>query len=134
MTEARKKWLWSFIAYVGSGLIFNSVVLIIGANEDKILSGCMLPWLFVWGWITYYCAFRKRGTSWLKFLLFALPYGTVKSLMSELKEINSWNSLGVSIFVGITACSLAVDFWFWLNCLRYRRENLALKNQIKSVT
>ena len=77
--------------------------------------------LFVF-WLDYHCAFKKRGTMRLAWLLVAIPLSQCIGLASSL-----WMAefLGWGLFEWI-ACALCLnlEFYYWLNCYRLRRVNL----------
>jgi hypothetical protein len=123
----QKKWLISFWMYLFGGA-FSALTLHLSETQfERTLGGIVLIWLFVWALITYHCAYRKRGTRWLKFLLVMLPFYVVKSLIRSFKELPT---VPLELTIFITTFVLAIEVWFWFSCKALREENLELKKAI----
>jgi predicted permease len=90
-----------------------------------VLSILPIVFLFLWGWVSFHCAYKKRGTKWLTYLLIFLPIGVLRSVIQELGA--SLNEPTTPFFFLFLVTHVALATWFWVNCLRLRRENLLLQ-------
>ncbi len=77
-------------------------------------------------WITYHCAYFKKGTAWLKWLLITIPGKVLLNVMQELA--NSADSSPSSNAFLLAGLSIALFYWIW--CLRLHNINSARKTLI----
>lgn len=126
--QIRKQWLFSYWAHIFAGILNSLVYFLSDSQQDKILSVVTTTFLILWGWITYHCAYRKRGTAWLKFLLISMPFSMVKSITTSFKKLAPNNPIDLFVFISVLAIYLVIEVWFWLNCKAYWKENQALKS------
>lgn len=129
MKSIKKQWLVSFLILIGIVQLVNLLELTETKEIARTITHILLV-LPVWSWITYHCAYRKRGTRWLMWLLILfpirmllLPIGFIQDgvLTTPSEKTVGW------ILIGILFC---VYLWFWSNCLLLRKENIALKNNL----
>ncbi len=134
----RKQWLISFFIYSAisalSTLISISAILILirkasftEAETTDIASKLVdltLSFLVLipWFWITYHCAYKKRGTAWLMWTLILLPAGVLINGIMR----GTWNQFAEGPFLAksIALMSLGIAVYYWINCLRLKRVNL----------
>ena len=130
--KVRKSWLRAF--FISTSL--STLILVLEKIESPLT-----PWVFffhlffsllgvsIFIWITYYCAYKKRGTAWLMFQLIMSPIanliGSCKALIYDSTEFG-YIVTALGLIPG-----MIVAAYYWINCLRLRRVNLARKEYEK---
>lgn len=136
--KVRKQWLVSFFAFTGIhalsaflAYIGDGAYSMVSENTSPALSvifGIFISFfiLIFWFWITYHCAYKKRGTAWLMWTMISIPLRELADIgKGEWKHAAEWDSFGwfmVITFIGI-------EIFYWINCLRLRRVNAAREYQ-----
>lgn len=133
--KVRKQWLISFFLFIG--MTFVSIFFEgfgVGAfngffentnldfSDFSVISSLIFSCLnlLLWGWITYYCAYKKRGTGWLMWIMITLPLRELVRIgKGELNQVALWDSF--TWFLVVTY--LCVEVFYWINCLRLRKIN-----------
>ncbi len=150
MSQVRRRWLFSFYLYWGIGTVFAMLFAALTAmpevgvkNIEMVYFKTMMIFtktvqivsLFIWAWITYHCAYKKRGTKWLMWTLIVLP---IAAFMKFFQLFISNSPVKILLFHSVSGWipSLFGLMWvsaiyYWINCYRLRKENLALKNASK---
>jgi hypothetical protein len=134
----RRQWLVSFYVYMGGTALFtffnffkidsyNQLSELIGVIFTILLGLFILfPVLTPWFWITYHCAYKKRGTAWLMLFLISLPLGELANVAqgewNQAMESGSFALIILMTFVGS-------EVFFWINCLRLYKFNSKRKYQ-----
>ncbi len=137
MKKQNNWWLVSLWTFILAGILDNvllfSILLKNGLLETGLQIAVTLGFLgmgvmlkLFFGRFTYYCAYQKRGTKWLTFLLFALPIIFLKSL-SNIKPDPNYKSHLLSLLLLLT---LSLYIWFWLACYRLRQNNIRLGSHL----
>lgn len=151
MYQVRRRWLVSFCLYWGIGTVFTVLLAVSTAipeigvkNVEMVHFKTMMIFtktmpiasLFIWAWITYHCAYKKRGTKWLMWTLIVLPI-TAFVTFSQLFIPNS--PMKILLFHSVSGWILSLFglmwvsvIYYWINCYRLRKENLVLKKASKS--
>jgi len=139
--QVRKQWLLSFWLYYGLPLVFSWLfslliafgILTVGALSGNLGIGVLLvlALLFSLGFslipmgITYYCAYKKRGTKWLLFLLILIPikilFVVPGASLGNAFTVVPVNGMLYSIFV--TPLWALLHVYFWVTCYRLRKAN-----------
>lgn len=123
-SKIRKRWLVSFFVLIAFLYSLDLFVFLYGDHDDSVKSGIeMLVTIPIWGWITFHCSYRKRGTAWLMWILLVQPLLVIKEIVTSLPEDGSVGGLVYFLW----AILLAVYGFFWFNCFKYRQENLLLR-------
>lgn len=136
--KIRRQWLTSFFAYTSIWVIQNCIVLLggdlfegvaqkLGFGSD-ILFGILVICIVTASWcgITYYFSYKKKGTKWLYWTIGILVGREILNVIRG--EWVGTSELNVFAWATILA-ALAVETWFWVNCLRLYGCNIALKRQ-----
>ena len=128
--KVRRQWLISFVilniisiifSYLSraafspylsgmSTVIFNAVALAI-----SVLS--VIPSIL----ITYYCAYQKRGSAFLLYIIIILPL-SIFGLMT--REYFRPSMIWSQALVIASFSQLAINIVYWINCIRLRSVNL----------
>ncbi len=136
--KTRKKWLISLIL-MSLISVFSAFFTVVGeegvdsvSKEIGIPLGIVILTLAIipWFWITYHCAFKKRGTAWLSWTMVMVP---LRELMDISKggwsDIGEWNALSwffVLLFLGVEA-------YYLFNCYQLHKVN-SRRKKIESDT
>lgn len=130
--KVRKQWLVSLFIFTGISAL-SSLITYFGESSFKELSEytgiafSILFGLFVSAvaliplfWITYHCAYKKRGTAWIMWIMISLPLGELSDIAKGgWSQSAEWDSTGWIMVMTF----LVVEVYFWINCLRLRRVN-----------
>jgi len=128
VSKIRKQWFFSFLAISGVGFAVD----LLSISEGESLAELEIVRTLIWFCITCHFAYHKRGTKWLMCILIAMGLGISRDISEISKEISLLSDpLERLICFVPTAGVIALYCWFWVNCLRYRNENLLLKNSFK---
>ncbi|NGX31928.1 MAG: hypothetical protein K940chlam8_01315 [Chlamydiae bacterium] len=142
MSRVREKWLLSFT-------LISTAYLWLSMATFLMHLGSGLLFAIIWIWVTYHYFYKKGRTRWLVLLLaptvlvqlsiFLALGDLVIELLGALSKkgfaiitidffrsfVNFWNFI---VYTGFFVAGI----WFWINCLRLRKENFALKKASKS--
>jgi len=130
----RKKWISSFYGNASITCI-SFFVTYLGAlplqemakpeSIAAILLGIVISLVAItpWCWITYHCAYKKKGTKWLLWNMISLPLAELIGFSSQPKH--EW---GIFIILFVTA-ALTIEAYYWVNCYQLCKINLELKNE-----
>jgi hypothetical protein len=128
--KVRKQWLVSFFTLTGISAL--SIFFIIIKNELFKESADLMSIAFIivfgsivsslplipWCWITYHCAYKKRGTAWLLWttiwFLLRLIFLAIVAAAFDWSQAAEMNSLGW--FMGITF--LSTEIFYRVNSFR----------------
>lgn len=126
--KIRKKWLVAFLLMSVIFVLLLLATIFVGdgvesvSEEVGIPFGIMISTLVIipWFWITYYCAFKKRGTQWLTWTMIMLPLNELRGISEEgWRSILEWNAISWFLFLIV----FIVEFYYWINCFRLRKIN-----------
>ena len=123
--KVRKQWLVSFFAIMGTLAVSNFFIWIDLVKEHtsiavSIVIGSILTVLALtpWCWITYHCAYKKRGTAWLLWTaiwmsLRLLSVGIVAAVLdwSQAPELNTLEWFIIMVYLGL-------ELFYCVNCFR----------------
>jgi len=136
----RKHWMISFWLYYGMTLFWSLLITGILAFSLLRLGSCrtgscfiatLLPFsifsiLFIAivpMLISYNCAYKKRGTAWLKWLLITIPIQSFFLLFKGYSQYkNRIPQIDSVLFLWVLSV-LLINALFWINCLRLYRIN-----------
>lgn len=128
--EIRKKWLTSYFGVV--------LLLILSFFNGMTQSEAALPFIFLialsivvnipWCWITYHCAYKKKGTRWLLWNLISMPLAEVIAIIKQPME--GWGAMNF-IILGI---ALMIEGYYLFNSYQLRKLNLEMKNKKSAST
>ena len=134
--KVRKLWLVSF--WIFSTLSFaNLTVMLVEKNGSFIevfgfwqaltinLFLTSIP-LSISCLITYHCAYFKKGTAWLKWLLITIPG---KEFLGIAQELGS-SSESLPITIAFLSIGLGIALFYWICSLRLHNINSARKTLI----
>lgn len=136
--KARKQWLAIFLTL--NGFIFlNSIYHIYNGDTFLKLSekfGVIFPLIFAILcfllialpilWFTYYCAYKKRGTALLMFIIVTYPLELIFNIGYNLwTHAAAWDIFGWIL----TGISLGLDVLLWIASIRLWKVNTARKHQ-----
>ena len=136
--KIRKRWLISLLADTAMGIIvallayFNyGLFQEISKYNNEFFSISMgfilstLPFVLSY-WISYHCAYKKRGTAWLMWTLIIIPIGMIfgypKHLPLFLQLILTWNTYEWPFI----AIKTGLEIYYWINCWTLRKINLSM--------
>ena len=129
--KIRKLWLISFILANLFSIYFPFVTWVNSVGISPFLAFAIallsvIPSI----WITYYCAYLKRGSAFLLYLIISIPVSIVILSMNELiRPLFIWSShLKIS---GILY--LAALIFFWTSSIKIRRVNLNRRYHINAL-
>lgn len=134
MKKQNTWWLISFWTFFLVGVLDNILTFLIIIKSSVLETGLQIAIVLGFlgvgliikiycGWATYYFAYKKRGTKWLKILLFAIPIFFIRALSKAGLDLNDESYLSPLLVL----LSLSLNIWFWLACYRLRQDNLRLK-------
>jgi hypothetical protein len=115
--KARKMWIWLFC--------FNwfCVLLFIFVQSLELGFEFAAPFILLFGimaWSIYHCAYKKKGTKWLSFIVFVGPFLQGSQLMKRAMHEWLWWDLAIDI---------ALFGLYWYASLRLRRVNFEAKTK-----
>lgn len=108
--HVRKNWLISF-AITGGLALLSSIFF------EKMITLMIVAIQFV---VTYHCAYRKKGTAWLAWLLFWYPVSFLWLLVDGWKDYGRDEPQGFMIVWLLIAI---IDAYFLWNCWQLRKIN-----------
>jgi len=129
----RKHWLFSFLGLGCISFLVYLFPLISRTNlfhpiDYNIATIAEMFGVFIWSWITYHCAYRKRGTGWLMWVLISAPMIVLHDILKgDNQEVIQHLLYFHPVVFFITLIPLAGISWFWFNSLRLRKLNLRRK-------
>ncbi len=114
--EIRKQWLISFLVrFVVMYALYLFVI--INFQLSEFLEIAMHTSLVsLSAFTTYHCAYRKNGTKWLLLLMVVLPIDRVWNVVQWVRD-------GAFSFWPMMVLFIAVEIYFWINCLKLYRVN-----------
>jgi hypothetical protein len=125
--KTRKTWLISFLIYIAFSIVSTLLIFFDLLNGDSenlgiiVLTALLISALVTIpsSWITYHCAYKKRGTAWLMWIMIAMP---LRELVNFSK--GEWNQIDWSVIaIAYVAIAFGVEIFFWVNCLRLYEVN-----------
>jgi multisubunit Na+/H+ antiporter MnhB subunit len=140
-TEVRKRWLISFVLYMTWGVIlsfFTFLTIFMATAAEKgdislpvsiliaIIGIAMISIPAIW--ITYHCAYTKRGTAWLTFLLIIIPFRYVQAASSDMFEFES--SIDAASVIVVAVIDIVIAVFYWWNCFCLRKVNALRKSKM----
>jgi hypothetical protein len=126
--KARKRWLIIFIInYLSS--IFSAFSMWMNMSVSQplpikitVLSSYAISFALSF-WITYHCAYKKRGSAYLLLLLISIPISIFFLIMSQFSNPSYWSQL-----TNLTKISVLLNFGlnmlFWISSFNLRKINL----------
>lgn len=102
-----------------TSLLINLWLVLGGLEELKQADGVL--GLCIFTWITYHCAYRKRGTRWLALLMLILPIYVLTNILGAVQVvINGDFHPAFAVLISIHLCAQVA---FWIACIRLRKLN-----------
>ena len=124
--SVRKQWFISFIL-MNLFASFFSYFTSMNSGYFSILSAILIATasLIPSIWITYYCAYQKRGSAWLLYLIITIPFSFLSLPAFYLSAKNNLSPLMFSPALMLSALTSSImTIVFWINCIRLRKVNL----------
>ncbi len=123
----RKKWLVTFLSnYAFYWISCAFLMVFFGEASKKELAyrlGLFISLTLFIGmmmWVIYHCAYKKKGTRLLSWIVIVAPIQTVLSVAKEGFNPSTWY---------FTAFDLILFGFFWFNSLHLRKINLEIKTR-----
>ncbi len=109
-----------------TGLLVDSRVILLATVTSLAV--------FIPAGITYYCAYKKRGTGWLTWTLIVAPFRLLASIVEDFKAFNSSDYNTLFFFI-IVAVVYSIWGFYLFGCWRLREVNSEAKarSQLKFV-
>ena len=121
-SQVRKNWMISFVLMNFFAAIFSFFTFFNTGYFNLITSIILpIPILIPSIWITYYCAYKKRGSAWLLYLIISLPISLFSMGLKELVQPSFIWSAWMKIF---SIIYLASQIYFWITSIKLRKVNL----------
>lgn len=126
--NVRREWLITFFALLGASVLVTILKGFIAGTHAEFYKNANVLWILLstsvdflpWAFITYHCAYKKRGTIWLALTLLYLPLRELgRIIRGDWNQVVQWNELGWLV----VAMFLVTEVCFLINCLRLRRVN-----------
>ncbi len=120
--KARKRWLTAFILMT----IFSALLSFHLFQQSALMSltssiVCAILAMIPAAFVNYYCAYKKRGTAWLLYLIISTPFNLLFLIGKELHSPTlHWSPL---VTLG-TILYLTTQIYFWVESIRLRKVNL----------
>jgi hypothetical protein len=124
--KERKRWLVSFWVWIAVTYIVDLLLLLGGDSNDQIQTLVEMALMPISFWITYYCAYRKRGTAWLAWILVVIPLRILMDMVESYDVEVLKNSISLIVVLGI----LSSQIWFWIASMKLRLANKLFKQQV----
>lgn len=123
-SKTRKTWVFSFYAnYCIYWISFVVTIFLIDSpNEGPLVRlAAVIPCTVLIGimmWIVYYCAYKKKGTGLLSWIVIMSPLQLISSFAKEGIDLSLWY---------LTVFDLALFGFYWFSSFRLRRINYEVK-------
>lgn len=128
-SKTRKRWMFAFCAnyFLYWLSIVSTVFPIDSPNEEPLIGlAAIIPYTILTGiiaWIVYHCAYKKKGTGLLSWIVIMSPLLLIRDLAmggfaKEEMDISMWCA---------AACGFALFGFYWFSSLRLRRINYEVK-------
>lgn len=127
-SKTRKTWIFSFYAnYCIYWLSFVVTIFLIDSPSEGPLVrlAAIIPCTILIGimmWIVYHCAYKKKGTGLLSWIVIMSPLQLISSFAKEGIDLSLWY---------FTAFDLALFGFYWFSSLRLRRINYEVKARLQ---
>ena len=120
--RVRKQWFITFVLINIFGFIYPYLSLrSSGAFNIGISIGIIAISLIPSIWITYYCAYQKRGSAFLLCLIITFPFSIFGLIAKEyFGLIMKWSPALVAVSISY----ITIAIFYWINCIRLRKVNL----------
>lgn len=127
----RKQWLVSLYVFTAFHTVSTLLSCLVGGDFTPLIEStgiafgsivvlalsCLLSVpLF---WITYHCAYKKRGTAWLMWIMIVNPLGELGWLVGVYEVLAEGNG----IFWYLLTIVVGIEVFYWINCWRLRKVN-----------
>lgn len=125
-SNTRKTWILSFCGYFFlCWLLIILAVFFIDSPTEGLsarLGAIMIitPFIGIMMWVVYYCAYKKKGTGLLSWIVFMSPLQLLRSVAREGIDLSLWY---------FTVIELALFGFFWFSSLNLRKINYEVKTR-----
>lgn len=146
--KARKNWLISFWLYYGPllpwylcfcGLMTYLFAAGVCKSKSCMLLNILLPILIIFCLalaivpmlITYRCAYKKRGTAWLKWLMIIIPIKIVICVAPVPYRSMIPDQMKTATSEWLMYIFILIDLFFWVNCYKlYKFNKIHARNKL----
>lgn len=144
--RVRKDWWLAFIVYTVWGAISMVIQMIDNRLNPSVQAGAedidpamavvsevfFVLIFLLYSWFTYHCAYKKRGTAWLTFLItvfsIALVFTALVYLAPSMPPEMTAN-LYTPLMIALTLIGTFMMLYFGVNCYRLRQVNALRKTR-----
>lgn len=122
--SVRKHWFYTFLFsfILETFIVFISIGGLFLSPEKNFSVGIIFVFMlaclsYAVSYLFFYCSFLKLGTTWLLLMIIGIPF----SILGRILEL-SQEHINFEIAI-ISILSIAIDAYFWFNCLKLRGFN-----------